>query len=80
MIVRFEGKRVFKVWAVGETWYGVETKHLNRGKLTIPYKACFSGGNVDEVVDRIEEKCKFDQLVGQGMDSVEAANLVLFGE
>lgn len=79
MIVRFEGKRTFKVWPVGSTWYGVETKFISQGKLTVPYKACFSGNNVDEVVDRIEEKCKFDELVAGGMDRAEAASLVLFG-
>jgi len=80
MTVRFEGKRSFKVWNIGETWYGVEMKYIVKGKLTVPYKFCFSGNSSSEVVDRIEEHCKFDDLVAGGMDKLEAANCVLFGK
>lgn len=80
MIVRYEGKRTFKVWNVGEIWYGTETKNVVQGRLTVPYSACFSGKNMNEVIDRIEERCKFDELVAGGMDRLEAANCVLFGE
>jgi hypothetical protein len=51
-----------------------------KGKLTVPYKFCFSGNSSSEVVDRIEEHCKFDDLVAGGMDKLEAANCVLFGK
>lgn len=80
MIVRYEGKRTFKVWKHGETWCGVETKYIIQGKLAVSYKDCFFGKDVNEIVDRIEESCKIDDLVANGMNRLDAVNLVIFGK
>ena len=80
MTVRYNRNRTFRVWELNGSWYGVETKHIHCGKLTIPYKDCLRAGSKDEIVDMIETHCKFDELVGNGMDRAEAAKIALFGE
>ena len=80
MIVRYERRREFRVWDMAGTWYGVETKYIKNGKLDIPIKQCLHAQSKDDIVDMIETHCKFDELVGNGMDRAEAARVALFGE
>ena len=80
MVVRYERKREFKVWEQDGIWYGTDVKNVSRGRLLVPYKDCIRAGSKDEIVDKIEVKCKFDDLVGTGMNRAEAARVALFGE
>jgi len=80
MTVRFNRNRTFRVWELNKVWYATETKNIVAGKLNIPYKSCLHAGSKDEIVDMIETHCKFDELVGNGMDRAEAAKIALFGE
>lgn len=80
MTVRYNRNRTFRVWELNGTWYGVETKYIAYGKLTIPYKDCLHAGSRDEIIDLIETHCRFDELVNNGMDGVEAAKIALFKE
>jgi len=80
MTVRYNRNRTFRIWELNGTWYGVETKYIAYGKLTIPYKDCIHAGSKDEIVDLIETHCRFDELVNNGMDRAEAARVALFRE
>lgn len=80
MTVRYNRKRTFRVWELNGVWYGVETKNIVGGKLMISYKDCLHAGSKDEIVDMIESRCRFDELLDNGMDQTEAAMIALFGE
>ena len=80
MIVRYNRNRTFKVWELNGVWYGVETKNILYGKLTIPYKDCIHAESKDDIVDLIEAHCRFDELVDNGMNRAEAVSAALFGE
>ena len=80
MTVRFNRNRTFRVWELNKVWYATETKNIVEGKLAVPYKECLHAQSKDEIVDMIETHCKFDELVANGMDRMEAANVALFGE
>lgn len=80
MIVRYNRNRTFKVWELNGNWYGVETKYIAYGKLTIPYKNCLRAESKDEIVDLIETHCKFEELLDNGMNRAKAATAALFGE
>jgi hypothetical protein len=79
MIIRYNGKRMWRCWQSGKNeWTGVEPEYsvsrkevVNRNKLIAKSK--------EELVDRIESVCKFDELVANGMDRMEAANVAMFG-
>ena len=80
MIVNYNGRREFKCWESNGQWVGVETKYIKNGALTISRKDMFVANNVNEIVDKIEALCKFDELVANGMNSIDAANIALFGD
>lgn len=80
MTVRYNHNRTFRVWELNGIWYGVETKYIAYGKLTIPYKDCLHAGSRDEIIDLIETHCRFDELVNNGMGGAEAAKFALFKE
>ena len=80
MIVRYNRNRTFRVWEANGKWYGVESKNIMNGKLTVPFKECLSADSKDGIVDRIEERCRFDELVANGMNRMEAASAALFGD
>ena len=80
MTVRYNCNRMFRVWELNKVWYAVETKHIVEGKLAVPYKECLHAQSKDDIVDLIEARCKFDELVENGMDKAEAAKVALFGE
>jgi len=78
--IRYNRKREFRIWELNGKWYGVETKYITAGKLNIPYKDCFHAGSKDDMIDMIEHRCRYEELVGNGMSEVEAARVALFGE
>ena len=80
MFVRYNGKRTFKVWQIGDTWYGAEMKHIVKGCLEIPLKDCFRGSDVNSIVDSIHTRCRFDELLDNGMNKIEAMRIATFGE
>ena len=77
MLVRYNRYRWFKVWEINGTWYGIESKYIVNGAVS--YKHCISGTSKDEVIDRIEAKCKYEELIDNGMDAKEAMGVALFG-
>lgn len=77
MIVRYNGKRMFRCWQDGNEWIGVEPEYsasrkevVNRNRLIAKSK--------EELVDRIESICKYDDLVANGMNRLEAVNTAMF--
>ena len=80
MTVRYNRKRVFRVWELNGRWYAADMKDIVNGQLRISYNQCISGGSKDEVIDQIEVRCKFDEMVENGMDRLEAARMAMFDE
>lgn len=78
MLVRYNRYRWFKVWEADGTWYGVERKNIVNG--TVSCGNCILGKSKEEIVDRIEAKCKYEELIENGMDKREAMRTALFGE
>ena len=79
MVVRYNGKRTWRCFQDGnecvgiEPMYSVEKKEVvTRNRLTAKSK--------EELVDRIESTCKYEELVANGMNRTEAANVAIFGE
>lgn len=80
MIVRYNRNRTFRIWEVNGIWYGVEAKYIVNGQLAVSYKDCLHAGSRDDMIDIIEARCRFEELVDNGMDRAEAAKIALFGE
>lgn len=78
MIVRYNGKRMFRCWQDGNEWIGVEPEYSNDRKGVIE-KTIFKAKSKDELVDKIEAVCKYDEKVANGMNKMEAVNEALFG-
>lgn len=78
MVVRYNGKRMWRCFQDGNEWVGIEPMYsvekkevVARNKLTAKSK--------EELVNRIESMCKYDELVANGMDKMEAMDLAMFG-
>ena len=78
MIVTYNRKRTFRVWELNGTWYGTETKNISCGKLKIPYSECMAGKVRNDVVDQIETRCRYEELLGNGMSQFDAMQEALF--
>jgi len=78
MIIRYNGKRMWRCWQNGNEWIGVEPEYSVASKEVVARNRMVAKSK-EELIDRIESVCKFDELVANGMDRMEAANVAMFG-
>ena len=76
-----EGGRTYKICKDSHGYWGFETKYIENNRLTKQFNGAsgFLSKTVEEVIKKISNSIKIDNLVENGMDRMEAVYKVMMG-